>query len=159
MSAHARSSRSALWRRGGVAALTATLVNLALLGLGQPADASFLVPGRGVDAPSMPVGPLAVIASSLVPMLLGIAVAALVARRSRRGVRALQIAAGVVAVVSIGFPLSLDTDVATRLLLSAMHLVVGTAYVLAVQPRRSEASPPEAPAATPGEVVHPRGGM
>ncbi len=76
------------------------------------------------------VGILSVALTTLLTFAVGTGLLALAARRSRRWVRALLVAAALVAVVSAGAPLSAAQDTATGVLLAAMHLVTGTAFLV-----------------------------
>lgn len=125
--------RSGLRGPAIVAMGVALAVNLALLVLGGAAGASFAVPDRRQAGELMEVGAWAVALSTLLPLAVGLAVAALLPRRWPRASRALEAAAVVITLVSLGMPLTLDTDAGTRLLLAAMHLVVGGAYVAALR--------------------------
>ncbi len=135
-------SRSTV-RSGLTAVLTAVVADLALLAAGSAAGASFLVPergGSGADAASragagtVEVGVAAVVVSTVVPLVVGLAVTALAARRLPRAVPVLRLLALVVTLVSLVVPLTLQTDVTTRGLLALMHLVVGGAYLAATRP-------------------------
>lgn len=121
--------------RGPAFAATAVAlaVNLALLALGRAAGASFAVPDRRQAGELMEVGAWAVALSTLLPLAVGLAAAALLTRRWPRASRALQAAGVVITLASLGMPLSVDTDASTRLLLAAMHLIVGGAYVVALR--------------------------
>ena len=130
--------RSGLRGPAFAATAVALAVNLALLALGRAAGASFAVPDRRQAGEVMEVGAWAVALSTLLPLAVGLAAAALFTRRWPRASRALQAAAVVITIGSLGMPLNADTDAGARLLLAAMHLVVGGAYVVAL--RRGAAS-------------------
>lgn len=90
------------------------------------------------------------IALTVVPLLQGLALAAIVARRSSERLRVMRILAIVLTVVSLVPPLTLDASLATRLVLAAMHPVAGGAFLWAVraQPGPSRASTEFLPAAS-----------
>ena len=118
-------------RRAGVLIGAALVVNLVLLLLGSLAGASMTV------QPSTVVGVVAVAVATVLTLAVGFAVAAALLARAPRFVRALQVAGGVVAVLSVASPLLADTDTATKLVLGAMHLVCGAAFVVGLQPYTS----------------------
>jgi hypothetical protein len=76
------------------------------------------------------VGILLVALTTLLTFAVGTGLLALAVRRSRRWVRALLVAAALFAVVSAGAPLSAAQDTATGVLLAAMHLVTGAAFLV-----------------------------
>jgi Family of unknown function (DUF6069) len=109
-------------------AAVAALVNAALWAGGRAADVSFVVsPPLG----EMQVGIVPVVLTTLLMFAVGSGLLALAARRSRRWVRAVLVAAALVAVVSAGAPLSAANDTATGVLLGTMHLVTGAAFLVA----------------------------
>jgi hypothetical protein len=124
----ATQSRSLLQGAAAGAAI-ATLVNAALWAGGRAADVSFMVSSPLGDT-AIQVGILSVALTTLLTFAVGTGLLALAARRSRRWVRALLVAAALVAVVSAGAPLSAAQDTATGVLLAAMHLVTGTAFLV-----------------------------
>jgi hypothetical protein len=127
-------SRSTFRRREGVlaaiGALAATIANVALWVGGRTVDASFLV-SPIVGPPVMQVGVVEVALTTLLMFAVGWAVLALAVRRSRRWMHIVMAAAAVVAVVSAAGPLSAAQDTATGVLLAAMHLVTGAAFIAA----------------------------
>jgi hypothetical protein len=118
-------SRSLL-HRSAAGAAAATLVNAALWTGGRAAGVSFMVS----SALMTQVGIVAVVLTTLVAFAVGSALLALAVRRSRRWVRAVLIAAALVAVVSAGAPVSAAQDTATGVLLATMHLVTGAAFLV-----------------------------
>ena len=136
--------RSGLHGPAIVATAVALAVNLALLALGRAAGTSFAVPDRRQAGELMQVGAWAVTLSTLLPLAVGLAAAALLTRRWPRASRALQTGAVLITLGSLVMPLGVNTDAGTRLLLAAMHLVVGAAYVAALR----EGAPSSAATAT-----------
>ena len=120
-------SRSVLVGAAAGAAV-ATLVNAALWAGGHAADASFLVTLPTGD--TVQVGIVEVVLKTALAFAVGSGLLALAAGRSHRWVRAVIVAAGLVAVVSTGGPLSNAHDIATGVLLAAMHLVTGGTFVV-----------------------------
>ncbi|MDP9407163.1 MAG: DUF6069 family protein [Actinomycetota bacterium] len=120
-------------RASAATTAAAVVTNLALLLLGGGAGATFTVPGRGAAGTPVQVGVGAVVASTVLPLVAGLLVTALVARRARRAVVLVRALAVLFTVGSLAFPLSTDTDTTTRLLLALMHLVVGGAYLAATR--------------------------
>ena len=116
------------FRVAAIGALAATVANVALWALGRAADVGFLVsPLAG--PPVMQVGYVEVALTTLLTFAIGWAVLALAARRSRRWMRVVMVAAAFVAVVSAVGPLSAAQDTATGALLAAMHLVTGAVFL------------------------------
>jgi hypothetical protein len=105
-------------------------VNAALWAGGRAADVSFSVsPPLGDTATQ--VGVVLVVLTTLLTFAVGSGLLALAARRSRRWVRAVLVAAALLAVVSAaGGPLPAAADLATGVLLAAMHLVTGAAFLV-----------------------------
>lgn len=122
-------SRSLLQRVAAGAAV-ATIVNAALWAGGRAADVSFSVsPPLGDTATQ--VGVVLVVLTTLLMFAIGSGLLALAARRSRRWVRAVLVAAVLLAVVSAaGGPMPAADDLATGVLLAAMHLVTGAAFLV-----------------------------
>jgi hypothetical protein len=118
-------SRSLL-QRSAAGAAAATLVNAALWAGGRAADVSFTVSSALVSQ----VGIVLVVLTTLLTFAVGSGLLALAARRSRRWVRAVLVAAALVAVFSAGAPLSAAQDTATGVLLATMHLVTGAAFLV-----------------------------
>jgi predicted permease len=79
----------------------------------------------------MQVGVVSVVLTTLLAFAAGWAVLTLAARRSRQWVRVVMAAAAVIAVVSTAGPLSTALDAATGVLLAAMHLITGAAFLAA----------------------------
>jgi hypothetical protein len=120
-------SRSLL-QGAAAGAAVATLVNAALWAGGRAADVSFLV--NPLVGTATQVGIVSVVLATLLAFAVGSGLLALAARRTRRWVRAVLVAAALVAVVSAGAPLSAAHDTATGALLAAMHLVTGAAFLV-----------------------------
>lgn len=121
-------------RRQAITATAAALAgNLALLVVGRAAGASFAVPDRGEPGALMHIGPVAVALSTLLPLVIGLGVAALITQRWPRTTLTLKALAVLITLASLGMPLGADTDTDTRILLAGMHLVVGSAYLAAVR--------------------------
>ena len=104
----------------------ATLVNAAVWAMGRAANVSFAVSSPLVTQ----VGIVFVVLTTLLAFAVGSGLLALAVRRSRGWVRAVLIAAAMVAVVSAGAPLSVAQDTATGVLLATMHLVTGAAFLI-----------------------------
>ena len=114
------------WQAGGLALLVAIAANLAILAIGTAADASFVVVDGGEPTD---IGAGAVIAATVIPLVLGFLAAALVGRWRPGLVRPLAIVAAAFAVVSVAGPFAADTDTGTAAGLAVMHLVVGAAFL------------------------------
>ena len=107
-------------------AAAAAIVNAALWAAGRAADVSFMVSSAFMTQ----VGIVMIVLTTLLAFAVGAGLLALAARRSRRWVRAVVVAAALVAVVSASAPLSVAQDTATGVLLATMHLVTGAAFLL-----------------------------
>jgi hypothetical protein len=127
-----RTRPSHLLRAGAVGAVAATLVNAALFGAGRAADLAYVVHQSSTDRIRL----VHVVSFSLETFAVGL-VAAVVAARLGRSLRALQILGAVVAVLSTGMDVSIDATLPAKLTLACMHLVVGLAYVASLQVVRS----------------------
>jgi peptidoglycan/LPS O-acetylase OafA/YrhL len=130
-------SRSLL-QGAAAGAAVATLVNAALWVGGRAADVSFMVNSAVGD---IQVGIVLVVITTLLMFAIGSGLLALAAQRSRRWVRAVLVAAALVAVASAGVPLSAADDTATGVLLAAMHLVTGATFLVTA----SKVAPDERP--------------
>jgi Family of unknown function (DUF6069) len=128
-------SRSTRWV-AAIGALAATVANVALWVGGRAADVGFLVSPL-VGPPVMQVGVVSVALTTLLAFAAGWAVLTLAARRSRQFVRVVMAAAAVIAVVSTAGPLSTALDTATGVLLAAMHLITGAAFLAAATTMRA----------------------
>ena len=113
-----------------IGALAATVANVALWVGGRAADVGFLVSPL-FGPPVMHVEVVSVVLTTLLAFAAGWAVLTLAARRSRQLVRVVMAAAAVIAVVSTAGPLSTSLDTATGVLLAAMHLITGAAFLAA----------------------------
>ncbi|MFG2296193.1 DUF6069 family protein [Streptomyces sp. NPDC048603] len=120
----------------GAAVITA-VVNLIVLLIADAAGASLVLKLNGKDDE---VGAPDVLFASIVPLLVGVGVAVLLARWKPVFLRVAQIVAGALAVLSAIGPLTGDTDTGTGVTLAVMHLLVGAAAVATLEAvRRSHA--------------------
>jgi hypothetical protein len=103
-------------------------VNAVVFALARLADIDFTVPEFGSAGTVTEITVGHVIGASLVGLV--VAWLALAATRFRRpAAKAVTVIGAVLAVASAGAPLSLDADGGTRIILAAMHLMVGVAFV------------------------------
>jgi hypothetical protein len=114
------------FRAPAAGAAVATLVNSALWVGGRAADVSFAVPGSLVSE----VDFFSVLLTTPLIFTVGWGLLTVAARRSRRWVSALLVVAVLFAVVSSAAPLTTAADTASGLLLAAMHLLTGTAFLV-----------------------------
>lgn len=128
---HATTSAPArpLLRAATTGAGVAVLVNAVLWSGGRAADVPFLVTPVGLGG-TMRVGLVTVVLTTALAFAVGVGLLALAARRSRTAVRAVVVAAGLVAAVSACAPPSVAQDPATGVLLAAMHVVTGVAFLV-----------------------------
>jgi hypothetical protein len=136
-----------IWRTGLTAAAVASAANLAIILVARAANTSLLVRFSANPAPSR-VTAGAVVVTSVVSLVVGTGVAALADRGAGSRLRAVQIAGAALALVSLGLPLSVHADIATKLVLASMHLVAGAAFVTALQGAKTSRQ-------RTGEPVHP----
>ncbi len=131
----AGSARSQVWVTGLVGAAVAGALNVAIFAIASAADVTFTVPGFGEGAEPTTVAGGQVLFMSIAPLVLGTAVAAFAVSR-RKGLVLPQVVGGVLALLSLVVPLSLDADItetSTKSALAAMHVVAGVAYVASMQ--------------------------
>ena len=118
------------WQAIGAAAIGATIVNLLILFLPRAGGGSLEL----IDAGSVHVvRAVDVINASVVPLVVGTALAALLARWWPGFLRLGQVIGGALGLLTVAGPLMADTDTATRLALAAMHVVVAVAVVLGLE--------------------------
>lgn len=119
------------WQAIAAGVVAATVVNLLILLLGRAFGASFeLAEGAGVHV----VGAGGVISSTVVPMVVGTLLAALLGLRWPGFVRLAQVVGGGLALLSVAGPLTAVGGAGTRILLAAMHVVVAVAVVVCLEP-------------------------
>ena len=125
----------AVVRAATLSAVAATVVNVALWGIGRAAGAGFVV-DPALGDPDLQVGVLKVVLTTLLPFTVGAALLVLTARRSRRWVAMLAAVASVFAVASAAGPLAGGHDTGTSVLLATMHVTTGAAFVVAATKAR-----------------------
>ena len=120
-------SRS-LRREAAIGAVAAAAANAAIWAAGRAADVSFLV--SPVIGPTIQVGILLVVLTTLIAFAVGMGLFALAARRSDRWARAVLAAGVLFAVVSTVGPLSTAEEASSGVLLASMHLLTGAAFAI-----------------------------
>lgn len=121
-------------RLGIVAAVVAAAVNLAVYALAEVAGVSFEVSfGAGEEPFTIDAVPVAL--TTLVPLVVATALAAAIGRSPGLW-RGLQITAGLLTLVSLGGPLSLEAESGAATALATMHVVAGAALLTALQRAR-----------------------
>jgi hypothetical protein len=113
-----------LRRRVTAGAVIATVANTILWSAGRAAGVSFAVPGSLVPEVDL----WSVVLTTPIMFALGFGLLVLAARRGRAG--ALLVTAALFALVSAVAPLASAGDAATGVLLAAMHLLTGAAFVV-----------------------------
>lgn len=113
----------------GVAAVAA---NLAVYGAATAADVDVEVRPPGTEA-TMQINAGSVAATTLVALVVGWGLVAFARRQGRPTMRAVEVVAGTVAVVSIALPLAAEGTLAAQLTLAAMHLLTGAVFIAAVE--------------------------
>jgi purine-cytosine permease-like protein len=128
--------RTRIWQPGLIGAIAAAAVNLTLFAVSRAADTSFLV-RRSSDADPTEVTALHVLLTTVIPFIVGLAIAVAAERRLRQGLRTLQVVGAAIAVVSLAGPLSVEADTTAKLVLATMHVITGGCFVVAVGRARS----------------------
>ncbi|MGH3903041.1 MAG: DUF6069 family protein [Pseudonocardiaceae bacterium] len=119
------------WQAIAAAAVAATVVNLLILLIGRAAGASFeYVDGAGLHAVTVS----GVITSSAVPLVIGTVLATLLGLWWPGFIRVAQVVGGGLALLTVAGPMMADTGTGTQLALAAMHVIVGVAVVLGLEP-------------------------
>lgn len=121
-----RSVKHAAFQAAGLAAAA----NVAIWLAGRAAGVAFAVPDFRTGA-FVALGLPQILVSTVVPIMAGAALWAVLARRPA-GPRVVRVAAAAVTLLSLGGPLGLPVDTATRVLLAAMHLVAGAVFLRVV---------------------------
>lgn len=135
-----RTTTGSTWLRAGALAAGVSVVgNLAVLGVAEVGDASLVVTDAGT-AHDIAAG--GVVVASLVPVVVGVALVALIALRWLGVVRLAQIVGGAFALLSVAGPLAADTDGGTSIALAAMHVVTGAAFVAGLELARRRLAAP-----------------
>ena len=127
-----------IWSYGLVAAGAAAVANVVILVVGAALGVQFEVLAFGQSG-TQTITAVPVVVSTVVSILLGTTAAALIGPRFRNGFRALQVVAGILTVLSLGAPINAAEGAAVGWL-SAMHLVAGAAFILALQRAKEEGS-------------------
>jgi hypothetical protein len=110
--------------------VAAVVVNVIIRSVADAADASLVVTsGDSSDEISAGV----VIFATVVPLVAGFVVTALLALRWPGVIRVAQVVGGVLAVLSMASPLAADTDGGTSAALAVMHVTTGAAFVLGLE--------------------------
>jgi len=125
------SKKPSVWRSGVGSAAVGAIANLAIYVAARAASVSFVIPSfsPGGEPVAIPAGQVVFV--TLVMLLIGTAVAAFAQGRGRLPV--VKWLAGVLGVVSLGAPLSLDVDTSTKLVLASMHIVAAATFVIALR--------------------------
>lgn len=129
-SAPVRVASRQVWKVGAVAALGAAAVNAVILVVAKIAGVEFFVPDMQGRIVEIGIGQVALM--SILPLMLGTA-SAWIASRLSVSLRWVQGTAALLTLVSFVSPLALDSPVSTKLVLSAMHVVAGVAFVAGVE--------------------------
>ncbi len=120
-------SSAAIVKGGAVGIGLALVANTAVFLIGN-AGAALQVVANGDRTPSdLPLG--AVIAASIVPLIVGAVGLRLFERFRADGYRIWVTLAAVLAVVSVAAPLTMDTDSGSKVALTVMHLATGAAAI------------------------------
>ncbi len=120
-----------VWRAGLAAAGIAMAANLAVFAIARAAGTSFRVHFAAHQAATS-VAAGHVLGASLSALAIGTAVTALWLRRLNHGLAAAQGIGAVIALLSLAIPLGVHADPGTKAALAVMHLVAGTAFVMAI---------------------------
>lgn len=118
------------WQAIAAGAVIAAVANLAILLVGWVAGAPLVVLDKG-SPHLVTVG--GVIFASVVPLVLGTGLAALLGRWWPGVLRVAQVIGGVLALLTVAGPMMSDTDGVTRFALAMMHVVLGVAVVVTLE--------------------------
>lgn len=121
------------WQVIAVGVVAAAATNLAILFIGWTAGASFIVLDAGTPHE---ITPGSVVVATVLPLVLGTGLAALLARWRPGVIRLAQVIGGALALLTVAGPMMSDTDGATRLALAMMHVVPGVAVVVSLEAMR-----------------------
>lgn len=119
-----------IWKVGAVTALAVAIVNVVILLVAKAAGVEFPVPDLQGRIVEVGIGQVAIM--SIVPLLLGTAAVAAAVRFNLK-LRWVQAVGVVLVLLSFISPLALDSGISTKLVLSVMHVVSGTAFLAAVE--------------------------
>jgi hypothetical protein len=122
----ARTSRGRLARAGGIALAAALAGNLALFAVGRTAELDFAIRPAGGGATTVTAASVVIV--TVLALALGTALAAVLGRLPRPGL-AVATVGGAIMLLSLAAPLSAEAANGTKILLTAMHLVTGAAYI------------------------------
>lgn len=124
------------WQAVVCAAVIAAIVNVIVLLIGDAAGASLVLKLNGKPDE---IGAADVIIMSVLAPAVGVTAAVLLARWKPGFLRVAQILAAATTVISLGGPLTLETDGGTAITIAVMHLLVGGIAVAALEAiRRSQ---------------------
>jgi Family of unknown function (DUF6069) len=125
-------SRAHVLRTAGLTTGAALAANLAVFGLARASDVRFLIPQPGSATATQTVTAGAVVAFTLMTMIVGWAIAARAASRHRPTLHTMAIIGAGIALVSTLGPLTLDAGISVKLTLASMHLISGGLYVAGI---------------------------
>ena len=120
---------------GAAAAAGAALVNAAIYGVGRAVDLTFVA--STTSARPQHILLQHVVSFTLMTFAIGLVAAFIVDRMRRPSLRMLQVVGAFIAVASISMDVSIDSSFAAKATLALMHIVVGVAYVCALELARS----------------------
>ncbi|MGP3683377.1 DUF6069 family protein [Streptomyces sp. IBSNAI002] len=130
-----RRSGFSWWKALVTGAVGAVVVNLIVLAVAKLAGASLIVVDSGQEHPITVGG---VISASVIPLVVGMGAALLLAQWKPVFLRIAQYVGGGLALLSVAGPLSSSADGGTVAALALMHLTLGVAVVAALQLHRRD---------------------
>jgi hypothetical protein len=116
---------------GAAFGVAATVVNAAVYAVGNASGVDYIAKTK--DSGPEFVQLHHVVSLSVISFAIGLAVAVVAAKVSRRGLRALPAVGAVIAVASTAMDLGIDASATAKITLALMHLVIGAAYVAALR--------------------------
>ena len=119
-------------RTAGLTTGAALAANLAVFGSARGLDVRFQFPRPGSVDATQTVAAGAVVVFTLMPMIIGWAIAARGVSHHRPTLRTMAIIGAGIAVVSTLAPLTLDAGVSVKLILASLHLITGGLYVAGI---------------------------
>ncbi|MGH3871192.1 MAG: DUF6069 family protein [Pseudonocardiaceae bacterium] len=125
-------ARLSWWQAIAAGAVAAAILNLVIFFIGAATGASFVVHQGSTTA-------LTVIIFTVLPLVVGTGLATLLARRWCWMIRLAQVIGAGLALLTMVDPALADTDNATRVALSLMHVVVAVAVIAILEAIRQRA--------------------
>jgi hypothetical protein len=125
-----KANSSVLIKRGGVGALVAASINFLIFFISRGVGVSYMMPPRTADQQPMELPAMDILASSVIPAIVGTILLLILNRYTQRPLRFFLIIAVIVLVVSFIPLILIELPVNTKVLLGVMHLAAAGAIIL-----------------------------